>query len=118
MSIAVYSEINFHITWHTKGSLPMITERIESRLYQYLTHRILETPGARLHALVGIETHIHIAASLAAQYPRFRLDRTSSKVRVSKADADWAVITTRKLIGNTWRTWRKRGKTLEQMTTH
>lgn len=60
----VYSEINCHITWHTKTSLPMITERIEDRLYHYLTHKILETPGAMLHAIGGIQTHIHIAASL------------------------------------------------------
>ena len=36
----------------------------KDRLYHYLTHKILETPGARLHAIVGIETHIHIAARL------------------------------------------------------
>jgi len=42
----------------------MINEQIENPLYQYLTHKILETPGARLHAIGGIETHIHIAASL------------------------------------------------------
>lgn len=64
MSDAVYSEINFHITWHTKASLPMIRGKIEDRLYHFLTHKILETPGARLHALGGIETHVHIAASL------------------------------------------------------
>jgi putative transposase len=64
MSDSVYSEINFHITWHTKTSLPMIGERIENRLYHYLTHKIIETPGARLHAIGGIETHIHIATSL------------------------------------------------------
>ena len=64
MSNSVYSEINFHITWHTKISLPMINERIEERLYHYLTHKIIETPGVRLHAFGGIETHIHIAASL------------------------------------------------------
>lgn len=64
MSDSVYSEINFHITWHTKASLPMIRERIEDRLYHYLTHRILETPGARFHAIGGIETHVHIAVSL------------------------------------------------------
>jgi len=63
MSDAVYSEINFHITWHTKNSLPMIRERIEDRLYHYLTHRILETPGVRLHAIGGIETHVHIGLS-------------------------------------------------------
>ena len=42
----------------------MITGRIEDRLYHYLTHKILETPGAILHAIGGIQTHIHIAASL------------------------------------------------------
>jgi REP element-mobilizing transposase RayT len=42
----------------------MINEQIESRLYHFLTHKILETPGARLHAIGGIETHIHIATSL------------------------------------------------------
>jgi len=34
----------------------------------------------------------------------------------SSAQADWAVITTRRLIGGKWRTWRKRGKTLEQIS--
>ena len=56
MSDNVYSEINLHITWHTKNSLPMITPMIEDRLYHYLTHKIIETPGAYLHAIGGIET--------------------------------------------------------------
>jgi putative transposase len=63
MSDAVYSEINFHITWHTKNSLPMITPHTEDRLYHYLTHRILETRDVRLHAIGGIETHVHIGLS-------------------------------------------------------
>ncbi len=64
MSITVYTEINFHITWHTKLSLPMINAKIEERLYHYLTHKILETKGAVLHAIGGIETHVHIGVSL------------------------------------------------------
>lgn len=64
MSATVYSEINFHITWHTKNSVPMITHKIEDRLFRYLTHKIIESPGAHLHAIGGTETHIHIAASL------------------------------------------------------
>ena len=64
MSATVYSEINFHITWHTKNSFPMITPKIEDRLFRYLTHKVIETPGAYLHAIDGTETHIHIAASL------------------------------------------------------
>lgn len=64
MSDSVYSEINFHITWHTKSSLPMLTPAIENRLYHYLTHKIIETPGAYLHANGGIATHVHIGVSL------------------------------------------------------
>ena len=64
MSTAAYSEINLHITWHTKNSLPLINERVEKRLYQYLTHKIIETTGTHLHAIGGVEDHIHIAASV------------------------------------------------------
>ncbi|MFN2502430.1 MAG: IS200/IS605 family transposase [Pyrinomonadaceae bacterium] len=64
MSATVYSETNFHITWHTKNSLPMITAKIEDRLYHYITHKIIETPGAYLHAISGIETHVNIGVSL------------------------------------------------------
>jgi putative transposase len=64
MSDSVYSESHFHITWHTKDSLPLINSRIEKALYSYLEHKIIETPGAILHAIGGIETHVHLAASL------------------------------------------------------
>ncbi len=42
----------------------MINERIEDRLYHYISHKIIETPRARFHAIGGIETHIDIATSL------------------------------------------------------
>ena len=64
MSNAVYSEINLHMTWHTKSNLPMITPMIEEPLHRYLTHKIIETPGAYFHGIGGTETHIHIAASV------------------------------------------------------
>ena len=63
MSANSYSEINFHIMWHTKNSLPMITPAIEDRLYRYLTHKIIETPGVYLHAIGGIATHVHVGLS-------------------------------------------------------
>ena len=66
MSDSVYSEINFHITWHTKSNLPMIRGKIEDRLYHYLTHKILETPGVLLHAIGGVEDHIHVGVSAPA----------------------------------------------------
>lgn len=64
MSRRVYSEINFHIVWHTKSNLPMIKSEIESKLYGYLKHKILETPETIVHAIGGIEDHIHLAVSL------------------------------------------------------
>ncbi len=64
MPDSVYSEINFHITWHNKTSLPMITPKIEDRLYHYLQHKIIETPRAYLHSIGGNETHVNIAVRL------------------------------------------------------
>jgi len=42
----------------------MITRNIEERLHQFLADKIRETPGARFHAIGGINTHLHIAVSL------------------------------------------------------
>lgn len=42
----------------------MVNTKIEERLYHYLTHKVLETKGAVLHAIGGIETHVHIGVSL------------------------------------------------------
>jgi len=36
----VYSEINLHITWHTKNDEPVIKDHIENRLYHFLENRI------------------------------------------------------------------------------
>jgi putative transposase len=60
----VYSEINFHITWHTKANMPLIKPEIESKLYEFLKHKILETPETFVHAIGGIENHIHLAVSI------------------------------------------------------
>jgi REP element-mobilizing transposase RayT len=59
-----YSEINPHLTWHTKHNAPVLTGAIENRLHQYLQHRILKTPGVLFHAIGGIEDHVHVAVSV------------------------------------------------------
>ena len=41
----------------------MITPKIESRLFQFVTHKILETPGMLLHAIGAVEDHMHISIS-------------------------------------------------------
>ncbi len=64
MSDAVYSEINFHITWHTKGNLPLIKSEIETKLYEFLKQKIAETPEVFFHAIGGVEDHIHLAVSV------------------------------------------------------
>jgi putative transposase len=64
MSRRAYSEINLPITWHTKNNLPLIKPEIESKLYQFLKQKMLETPEIFVHAIGGIENHVHIAVSV------------------------------------------------------
>lgn len=71
MSVRVYSEINLHITWHTKNNSPLITAAIEPRLHQFLKDKVIETRGAYFHAVGGIEDHIHLAVSVK---PSIHLD--------------------------------------------
>ena len=60
-----YWELYFHFTWHTKDNRPLITPNVEPLLHKYLIHRALkETPGAVVHAVGGIEDHVHMAVSL------------------------------------------------------
>jgi REP element-mobilizing transposase RayT len=60
----VYSEINLHITWHTKLSDPVLVETIENRVHHYLEHRTRETKSVRFHAVDGTENHIHLVVSV------------------------------------------------------
>jgi putative transposase len=64
MSRRSYSEINFHITWHTKNNLPLIKAEFELKLYQFLKQKMLETPETFVHAIGGIENHVHLAVSV------------------------------------------------------
>ena len=65
----IYSEINLHINWHTKHDLPVIVDRIEERLYRYLSHRIVTTPNVVLHAIGGTADHIHLGVSVPPALP-------------------------------------------------
>jgi REP element-mobilizing transposase RayT len=74
MARTIYSEINLHITWHTKNSAPAIIDAIETQLYRRLRGRILQAPGVALHAIGGTGGHVHLAVTvpptLLAQKPR------------------------------------------------
>lgn len=60
-----YSEINLHITWHTKSSAPLLVPNVESIVHQYIRGRCIITVGVYIHEIGGIETHIHLAVSIA-----------------------------------------------------
>jgi putative transposase len=64
MARTIYSEINLHITWHTKNSAPAITGSIETQLYRWLRGRILQAPGVLLHAIGGTGDHVHLAVTV------------------------------------------------------
>ena len=64
MSHNHYSEINLHLTWHTKDSLPLLTQRVEPLVHRYLRQKIVDEPGAFVHVIGGTETHVHIAVTV------------------------------------------------------
>ena len=64
MSHNYYSEINLHLTWHTKDSLPLLTEQLEPLVHRYVRQKIINEPGVFVHEIGGTETHVHIAATV------------------------------------------------------
>lgn len=65
MSRNYHAEINLHLTWHTKQSLPLLTPDVETFTHRYLRGRLINTPGAFIHEIGGIETHVHLVVSVA-----------------------------------------------------
>ena len=65
MSRNFYSEINLHVTWHTKSSAPFLTEQVEAAVRHYLRGRCINTPDVYLHEIGGIEDHVHLCMSVA-----------------------------------------------------
>jgi REP element-mobilizing transposase RayT len=60
----VYWELYYHLVWRTKDNMSLLTEKVEPLTHKYLIHRALQTPDAIVHAVGGIEDHIHMAVSL------------------------------------------------------
>ncbi len=60
----VYWELFYHLVWRTKERAPMLTAQAEPLTHKYLIHRALQPPEALVHAVGGIEDHIHMAVSL------------------------------------------------------
>ena len=60
----VYSEINLHMTWHTKLNNPVLIDVIEHRVHHYLEHTVRDTKGVFFHAVDGTENHVHLVATI------------------------------------------------------
>ena len=69
MSNNVYAEINLHIIWHVKQSLPLISKEIETRLHQFIRSYALKTEGLIFHEVGGTETHVHVAVTIPPTLP-------------------------------------------------
>ena len=64
MSRDYYAEINLHLVWHTKLSTSTLTPQVAKVVYEDLRSRIYRAAGVILHAVGGIETHVHLACSI------------------------------------------------------
>lgn len=64
MSRNYYSEINLHLVWHTKNSLPLLTSASEPLAHRAIRSRIIDTPGTYVHEIGGVETHVHLAVTV------------------------------------------------------
>ena len=64
MSRNYYSEINLHLVWRTKESLPLLTATVEPLAHRYLKQRTVNTKGVFVHEIGGTETHVHLAVTI------------------------------------------------------
>ncbi len=58
-----YWRLYYHITWGTKHRAPLITPQIEVRLHKAIAAKAIKM-GAIVHAIGGIEDHVHLVASV------------------------------------------------------
>jgi putative transposase len=55
-------KLYYHFVWATHDRLPLITVDRETSLYQFIHHKTHEL-GGRIHAIGGIEDHLHLIVS-------------------------------------------------------
>ncbi len=58
-----FYQLVYHFVWGTKNRLPLVTCEVEARLFPYIGYKCKDL-GYRLHAVNGIEEHIHVLVSL------------------------------------------------------
>jgi len=62
-----YWRLHYHAIWSCKNRAPLITPELEPELYKYLRGKGLEL-GAIMHAVGGIEDHVHNVFSLPPKF--------------------------------------------------
>lgn len=58
-----YWKLYYHFAWGTKNRLPLITTALEPGLYRAIAAKAQQMGGI-VHAIGGIEDHVHLAVSL------------------------------------------------------
>jgi REP element-mobilizing transposase RayT len=64
MSDNYYSEINLHLTWHTKLGRPLLKSDIEAMAYACLREKAAKLGDIFVHEIGGTENHIHLAVTI------------------------------------------------------
>jgi putative transposase len=71
----------YHLVWATKEREPLITSERETQLYSYIIGKA-NAVGSIIHAVGGIENHIHLVASIP---PRFSISDFVQNLKGSSA---------------------------------
>ena len=61
MSDNYYSEINLHLTWHTKLSRPLLTPEVEAMTFGCLREKAASLGDVFIHEIGGTATHVNVA---------------------------------------------------------
>jgi putative transposase len=61
-----YYQLYYHITWATKGRLPMINSQLRQPLHNYLRGKIIDM-GGLMFVIGGVADHVHICLSIPPQ---------------------------------------------------
>ena len=86
MSRNFYSEINLHVVFHTKQSLPLLTPEVEPLAWQSIRQKLINTSGVFVHEVGGTETHVHVCPSIT---PSIRISELIGQIKgVSSHDVN------------------------------
>jgi REP element-mobilizing transposase RayT len=72
-----YWRLFYHFVWGTKNGEPLIEPKWESPLHNVIAAKAADL-GALVHAVGGIETHVHLVASVP---PKIALSKFVGQVK-------------------------------------